>query len=177
MDPIHLCKKPCSSRSLNNQSIKMIASLRWWNMMHLDRPRRSSLLLLLCSCNVRTTHSMWNMRKKNMIAEYLISSKILNANVKEIHTAHEGAKPHPPPIPPPIPPKGNWAEATPDSARTIVENFISANLVFSRSSYFKFKFSPREGPTADYIVVSKEVGPPLNATRTAVVGKSGLVRP
>jgi hypothetical protein len=120
---------------------------------------------------------MWNMRKRNMIAEYPISSNVHNPNAKEIHTAHEGAKPHPPPIPPPIPPKGNWAEATPDSARTIVENFIFETLVFSKSSYFKFKLSTREGPNADYIVVSKEVGPPLNAARTAVVGKSGSVRP
>ena len=111
--------------------------------MHLDRPKRSSLLLLLCWCIVRTTHSthsMWDMRKKNMIAEFLISSKVLNANAKETHTAHEGAKPHPPPKPPPppIPPKGNWAEAKPDSARTIVGNFMFVILWVSKSSYSKF---------------------------------------
>ena len=71
-----------------------------------------------------------------MIARFLISFEVLAARITAIRTAHEGAKPHPSPIPPgpppKPPPKGNWAEATPDSASTIVGNFMFANYLILR---------------------------------------------
>jgi hypothetical protein len=64
----------------------------------------------------------------------------------DIHTAHEGANPHPlpppppnpPPNPPPGSPKGNWAEATPVRASMIVGNFMIRFLELSESGYSKF---------------------------------------